>query len=256
MKRLSPKILGILFSLLIALASVACSSSSPEISAPTPMPTFEVNLPPSLESASDEMAMELEPIITTVGVNTFKWYGDNPEMGTPIEGTEATLTRMPHGVAATFKTVGLTPGEAMTLWWVIFNHPEKCTDDACSFDDPFQVDESGQVLFDEAGIALVNQAGREVIGFSLLRADGKVVETDGSAEFRGHLAVGDTTEAAVGPGLLDPMKAEIHLVVKSHGPAIPGSTHEQLNTFWGGCPELYQEPCVELQFAGPFLLEQ
>lgn len=253
MKRLRQIFLFTMSILWVVIVAVACNSAAQAIAAPTPAPSFEVNLPPTPLSAVAQIESEMEPVITTSGVTTFKWYGDNPEMGTPIDGTEATLIRMHHGIAMTFKTVDLTPGDAVTLWWVIFNRPENCSNGVCNFDDPFQVDENGQVLFDEAGVALENPAGREAIGFSLLRADGKVIETDGSAEFRGHLAIGDTTEAAVGPGLLDPMHAEIHLVAKSHGPAIPGNTHEQLNSNWGGCPAPYQAPCFELQFAGPFL---
>ncbi len=251
MKRLTQETLCAISSLLGVTLLTACASS-PEAT-PEPTAAFQVILPsaPPTSAVLSPTAMEAEaePVATTVSVETFKWYGENPNIGTLIEGAESTLTRMPHGVSMTFKTVGLTPGDAITIWWIIFNKPENCSNGDCGPDDAFQADVSGQLIFDEAGAPQPNPAGREAVGFSSLRADGRIVENDGSADFRGHLPIGDVTESYFGLGLLDVMKAHIHLIARTHGPAIPGQTHVQLNSDWGGCPEKWKPPCADLQIA-------
>ncbi|MDQ3972803.1 MAG: hypothetical protein M3276_00350 [Actinomycetota bacterium] len=42
---------------------------------------------------------------------------------------------------------------------------------------------------------------------------------------------GDHSDALLGPGLTNPMPAEIHAVVRTHGPVIPGMVDEQIHTF-------------------------
>jgi hypothetical protein len=233
--------------ILLAVTFMAACTGSREAS-PEPTTVFQAVLP-SLPSPTPavlsptETEIAAEPVITTVPVETLL-----PDAGSLIDGAESTLTRMPHGVYMTFKTSGLTPNDAVTMWWIIFNRPENCSNGECGQDDAFQVDENGQTLLDEAGNWVPNLERREAVGWSSLRADGKVVEEGGSAEFRGHLPIGDATEAVFGPGLLDSMKAEFHLIARTHGPAIPGGTHNQLNTAWGGC-EPGQFPCVEIQIA-------
>jgi hypothetical protein len=84
----------------------------------------------------------------------------------------------------------------------------------------------------------------------LLRADGLIVGNDGTAEFRGHLPVGDTTEAVAGPGLLDSMKAEVHAVLRDHMEPKSGMMSEMLNSMNGGCSEVFPgDPCFDPQFA-------
>lgn len=167
-----------------------------------------------------------------------------------IEEAQSTLVRMEHGVYMTFETSELEPGAAYTIWWLFFNRPENCSDRACGLDDIALLDENGERLLDESGAPLPNTRQREAVQFSLLRATGSIVDEDGTAEFRAHIPLNDTLEAVVGPGLLDPLIAEIHLVARTHGPAIPRQIHEQLNTAWGGCPEGWpKEPCGDTQFA-------
>ncbi|NND52038.1 MAG: hypothetical protein HKN54_06510, partial [Flavobacteriaceae bacterium] len=48
----------------------------------------------------------------------------NPVYGT-IPGT-STLHRNAHGITVNYKTSGLIPGNAYTLWWVIWNNPGNC----------------------------------------------------------------------------------------------------------------------------------
>ena len=62
------------------------------------------------------------------------------------------------------------------------------------------------------------------------------------------------------PGLMDAYKAEIHFVVRDHGPYISGMKREMTSTFNGGCElgELPADPrlgkvgpitCVDVHFA-------
>jgi hypothetical protein len=157
---------------------------------------------------------------------------------------------MEHGLYATVSTTGLEPGEALTLWWVIFNKPENCSDSKCSDDDAFMVDETGTILRDAEGAPRPNEIGRAATEFSMLTATGTIVDQDGSAKFLARLPVGDVNEAQFGPGLLNPMTADVHLIIRTHGPAAVGVLHEQMTTEWGGCPEGWpKDPCGNVQAA-------
>lgn len=166
-----------------------------------------------------------------------------------IDGAKGTLTRMPNGVYMEIETKGLTPGEAVTMWWVVFNAPEMCTDGECSEDDVMLLNADGTVIDSPDGSMPINAEMWEKAKISVLRADGLIIPDDGTAQFRGHLPVGDTTEAMAGPGLLDAMKAEVHSVIRTHGKVPPEVQNEAVNSFAGGCDEKWPNaPCEDLQF--------
>lgn len=78
---------------------------------------------------------------------------------------------------------------------------------------------------------------------SVASAGGKMIGLDGTATYGAFRTTGDTTAAFPGirtaEGLLDNLRAEIHLVTRSHGPAFlndPVMLNQQLNLFNGGCP--------------------
>lgn len=155
------------------------------------------------------------------------------------------LTRTDRGASATLETTSLTPGDAVTLWWVVFNDPNGC----------------------QAGIPNVSRCGPDDAhagrgGVSLMHAAGRIVDEGGTAEYGAHARVGDRSRALAGPGLVNPRGAEVILVLKSHGQKIPHLVSDQLRTFAGGCtdqsdappstpPELLGEPgpndCAEIQ---------
>jgi hypothetical protein len=142
------------------------------------------------------------------------------DLGTfaPIDGAWSRLLRNDSGISLTINTYGLEPGETFTVWWVVFNYPEFCNggcgeDDVLLFGGPAEV--QGTVLY----------------------ATGHVVGGSGQGKFGAHLSVGDASDAllGIGPGLVNPRGAEVHVVVRSHGPLQPGLVDDQISTFGGGC---------------------
>jgi hypothetical protein len=133
-----------------------------------------------------------------------------------VNGSAAKLTRSEDAVWLSINTTGL-PAGAYTLWWVIFNNPEACIN-GCSEED------------------LANPA---VMG-TVFRATGGVVSSNGVGHFRAHLEEGEIP-SGVGeillPGgpLLDAQRAEIHVVLRYHGPVVERILTKQTTTQWGGC---------------------
>ena len=166
-----------------------------------------------------------------------------------IDHADAKLTRMDHGVSVRLHTHELTPGDAVTLWYVVFNTPAGCAG-ACGEDDVFHMDAEGKFVENGDGTPPFNLDAHEKTGLSILRADGVIIDADGKAEFRGHLPVGDVTEAIIGDGLLDTLNAEVHVVVRSHQQVQPGIASEMITSINGGCnSEWPNAPCADLQFA-------
>ena len=134
------------------------------------------------------------------------------------------LRRMQSGVRLTIRTSDLQPGHAYTIWWVIFNNPEACNPNGCSDAD----------------------FGTPAVNASVLNATGGIVGPSGDMKFDAFLPVGmyltnpsdefsdaDFNRHLFGPGLQNLKGAEIHAVVRSHGPA--NGQVKQLSTFNGYC---------------------
>jgi hypothetical protein len=130
------------------------------------------------------------------------------------------LVRTPAGVSFTYHTSGLVPGQAVTLWVVVFNNPGACATSPCTFADMSNPAAQGDFLY----------------------GAGHVIGGSGRGNFGGHLAAGDISGSGLAEvggsalGLIDPSTAEIQLALHSHGPAVPGRTLKaQLSSFLGGC---------------------
>ncbi len=191
------------------------------------------------------LVAQLDAPITTV-LPVFRWTGDD----TAIEGAEAVLIRMEHGISMSFETFELEPGEIYTAWWVIFNNPENCSDADCLLDDIFLMD-GDEFMLDHNGRRQPNRMQRDTAQITQMRATSAVADDNGYAMFRAHLPVGDTSDYVdFGPGLIDPMAAEIHVVLRTHGQPDPEHLWDQHFTAWGGCPDPdNREPCKNVQFA-------
>jgi hypothetical protein len=135
---------------------------------------------------------------------------------TVVPDAWSALVRNDDGVTATFNTSGLAPGSTATLWWVFFNNPGACVD-GCNLPD----------LANPAVLASVQFAAGHVIGGA------------GVANYGAYITEGDTSGCAAPSlpcnGLLDSRAAEVHLVVRTHGQALPGVIDEQISSFNGGC---------------------
>jgi hypothetical protein len=162
------------------------------------------------------VGLTVQPALRAASVTTTS-VSDFPE-GPVSPGSSSTLVRNDTGVSATFLVSGLNPGVVYTFWWLVFNEPENCSPPACNLDD------------------VVPFPGNSAAGVSLLFGAGQVIGNSGSGHYGARLAVGDTTGAFFGPGLVDPLGAEIHIVLRSHGPVVDGMVDEQLTSFNGGCP--------------------
>jgi hypothetical protein len=153
---------------------------------------------------------------------TVHWFSD----GSVVPGASSTLVRNGNGVSMTLHTSGLEPGAAYTMWWVVFNHLAECATSPCGEPD----------LFDPDVAALVTHAAGHIIG------------PNGTANFAGSLREGATVDNLLGGvgSLIDAWAAEIHLVVRTHGPRNPGGIPDQIHTFEPTCSP---SVCEDVQFA-------
>lgn len=141
---------------------------------------------------------------------------------------DARLARTDTGVSYNLRTTGLEKGHATSIWWVIFNNPEHCATTPCTVSDLFVPD----------------------VDPAVMAGGGNMVGASGNSAYAGHLNEGQITNEHPllqnGPGLVDARGAEIHLVVRSHGPVIPGLNHAMFNSFEVGCDV---NDCADVQFA-------
>ena len=150
----------------------------------------------------------------------------------------ASLNRTTNGVSFSIHTSELPGGDAYTVWWVVFNNPAACT-----------TNPSGPV---KCGAPDVGNAATRP---SLQLAAGHLVGEDGVTTFGGYLQAGDTRRCdslvPCNDGLEDPQTAEVHVVVRTHGPPAAGYVSEQIGSFNGACNagEPNEGQCKNLQAA-------
>jgi hypothetical protein len=88
------------------------------------------------------------------------------------------------------------------------------------------------------------------------QSGGHVIGGGGVANWGGALRLGDISQALWGTGLTNPLGADVHLIVHSHGPAIPKTIASMIHSFGGGCSNVPPgtgapgpNECVDLQFS-------
>jgi hypothetical protein len=118
---------------------------------------------------------------------------------------------------------------AVTMWFAVFNNP-----DACMAGGP--------------GVCGTPDLQNAAAQPALVYGSGQRVRGEGPVSFAASLTKGSTLGAQLGSGLLDPAKAEIHVVLRSHGPVLPDVAQlgSQISIFNGGCPP---NACGNLQVA-------
>lgn len=136
------------------------------------------------------------------------------------------------------------------MWWVVFNNPDGCSD-PCGENDIFLNGDPAQGL---------NAAGIEAADIVAGYADGVLARKNGRAFMSAWLGEDRRVREIIfgqGPVLKDSLGAEVHLVARSHGPAIAGQIKAQTGSYAGGCevflnpPEVPQAEgeCSDVHFA-------
>lgn len=143
-------------------------------------------------------------------------------LGDPVPGAYSTLVRNRNGLTTSVHTFVESGPGPYTLWWIIFNDPASCATYLCTFDLPdLAVNATGKMV-----------PPRGVANFSAWVGPG--------GPYSGEVIIGD-------PGLTNPEGALITLVVRYHGPAIPGIIPQQLTYHSADfCPG-GGAPCVDEQ---------
>lgn len=149
--------------------------------------------------------------------------------GSRVSGAVSTLNTGAAGASFTLRTSGLPAGHTVTVWYVIFNRPQNCT--------------HGELGLRCGPGDLPIFGGDDSAVTSVVYAAGHVIGGAGDGGYAGFLAIGDTSGALFGPGLVDPTTADIHLVVHDHGVLDPQQLADGIHHF-GPC-----NPCTDLQFS-------
>jgi hypothetical protein len=124
-----------------------------------------------------------------------------------IEG-ESTLLRNNNGVQMRLNASGLEPGDVATVWWVLFDGDEI------------------RSAFYAAG-SVVGGSGKA--NFAAHLPEGRItVDPDFDAN---QLVMGEAEDAILG----DARDEDVMLVLRTHGPKIPGLMSEMLSTHDAGC---------------------
>ena len=150
----------------------------------------------------------------------------------------STVERSDRGVTATLQASGLEQG-AWTLWTIFYNHPDKCKHpmfgpdgrqiSACSFSD----------------------RNTEGVDRNPGWGSGAVVDASGIGEFSVTRNVDDDSYIGTPPPGMpatfplccpvwtNPLGAEIHLLMRYHGPVVSELREAQLGSWGGGCSNQY-----------------
>lgn len=145
-------------------------------------------------------------------------FGDPPMM---VQGATILVRDFAAKVmTATVTSAALEPHTAYSIWWVVFNRPQFCA-------TPYEC----------AGADL----GNPNVEGSVFWGGGLLADGDGYGNTQIELRRGRTERELFGPmrddGLQRLHDAEIHLVLRTHGPAgMAGSVAAQVGTANEACP--------------------
>ena len=136
--------------------------------------------------------------------------------GVGITSSAGTMIRSRKAVDARLALSGLDANSAYTTWFVIWNDPSECATNPCGLTD------------------------LEVPGNTVFYATGFVTDNSGTANLSVHLRSGKLPDGlqVLIPGNLrknNGFDAEIHMIVRTHGPILPGLVGEQISMVGGAC---------------------
>jgi len=144
------------------------------------------------------------------------WHPQTGMAGAVGGGAAATLVRRSNGVSFDLRTSGLRPGHAYTIWFVVLNNPAACSARPCNAQD---------ILLNAATDAQVTYGAGHVVGAS------------GRGGFAGSFQVGEVGGWLPGGRLVNPLGAEIQLVINDHGPKLPAFMPGMIQTYRAGCTD-------------------
>lgn len=166
--------------------------------------------------ADGSAPLQGRPEVTVANMNVFP-------AGPAVVGASV-LTRYNTFIEGTVSTTGLGANAAYSWWWVVFNNPGFCVG-GCGLDDL------------PVGATPISN-GDPRVQASLLWGGGFVSNGTGAAEVEARLERNKPSgEVRFGPGLKRPRGAEIHVVLRTHGPAVAGEVADQISRFNGGCTD-------------------
>jgi len=174
----------------------------------------------------------------------------------PVTGAFSMLDRSDRGIETKLRTRARR-GHAHSLWYVVFNAPENCSDGACGDDDIFNDPSDHSAGFNAPQIAATRassvwgNAGAVANPAGRLKLDG-ALRVGEVSDGPGQLVIGRGEDGALVPlgtvsGLEDPHRAVIIAVLQDHGAAHadPELLERQLTSFQGAC----NPACAETQLA-------
>ena len=162
------------------------------------------------------------------------------------------LIRTASALWMTIEASGL-PAGVYTVWWVIFNRPTGCYGEGVvppytrcrSIAEPAAFDPSDSAhrwrLWVKGSSLLTSPDLRSAKG-TVLWATAGIVGPDGVGHFSAHLEQGRKKAPGiilVGKGLTEPLRADVHLIIRWHGAALLQDHQQlvqQLTLPDGGCP--------------------
>jgi len=155
--------------------------------------------------------------------DAYWWWGDGPA------GTSR-IVRTDNGINGNISVhlaneLGSAKGLAITLWIVIFNNPENCAEpNMCGEPDLFNPAVMPDVVY--GGGNVVGSSERATMGFHYSAGNNSGSIAD---------LFGMPTDNGDSFGLIYPRGAEVHYVIRLHGPRDPAAMPAQIQSYGGGC---------------------
>ena len=132
---------------------------------------------------------------------------------TTVTGS-STLIRHADSIQMTLQTSDVPSGHVVTVWWVIFNHPEFCQfGEAANPSTGFAGTRCGA-----GDLGIVPGLAPDVrVDPLVAHAAGHVIGASGTATYASYLSTGAPHgQILIGSALTNPFGADVHLVVHDH----------------------------------------
>lgn len=158
---------------------------------------------------------------------------------------------------------------AVTMWWLFYNNPDACISDPhadserCGPEDVFGQDFLDSVANGSPDPSLISP--NTAAGLGVVYATGGLTDRRGRITMTASAYLSNGALSLVGDNIVDPMglgtgfenpNAEVHVVIRDHGPAVDGQLVTQISNFLEpNCSDpvfLFEAGpnlCQDLQFA-------